>query len=179
MRYLWGLGLCLAICPCLATEPEEQTLSTADQKCAIHYLTFKPKKLWHIEVDPSYCTTGWVQGFTTVQLKDALNRPAKTMSGYTMVIKLNSYDKIQVSLDEFNQFSRSYQPVYPQVTDLSLEQIDLITRTLELPDNDPRIHALAEKVKQLLHISTPLERSDDTFLWRIVKDYQYYALEVI
>ena len=114
-----------------------------------------------------------------VMLLNQDNQRIGDIAAGTMVIKLNSYDKIQVSLDEFNQFSRSYQPVYPQVTDLSLEQIDLITRTLELPDNDPRIHALAEKVKQLLHISTPLERSDDTFLWRIVKDYQYYALEVI
>ena len=84
-----------------------------------------------------------------------------------------------MSLDEFNHLSRDYRPIYPQAADLSLEQIDLISRTLELPDDDPRVHALAEKVKQLLQISTPLERSDDTFLWRIVKDYQYYALEEI
>lgn len=114
-----------------------------------------------------------------VMLLNQNNQRTGDIAAGTMVIKLNSYDKIQVSLDEFNQFSRNYHPVYPQVADLSLEQIDLITRTLELPDDDPRIHALAEKVKSMLQIGTPLERSDDTFLWRIVKDYQYYALEEI
>jgi uncharacterized RDD family membrane protein YckC len=112
-----------------------------------------------------------------VMLLNQNNQRIGDIAAGTLVIKLKSYDKIQVSLDEFNQFSRSYRPVYPQAADLSLEQVDLITRTLELPDDDPRIHALAEKVKSILQISTPLERSDDTFLWRIVKDYQYFALE--
>ena len=114
-----------------------------------------------------------------VMLLNQDNQRIGDIAAGTMVIKLNSYHQIQVSLDEFNHLSKNYRPVYPQVTDLSLEQIDLITRTLELPDDDPRIHALAEKAKQILHINTPLERSDDTFLWRIVKDYQYYALEDI
>lgn len=114
-----------------------------------------------------------------VMLLNQDNQRIGDIAAGTMVIKLNSYHQIQVSLDEFNHLSKNYRPVYPQVTDLSLEQIDLITRTLELPDDDPRIHALAEKAKQILHINTPVERSDDTFLWRLVKDYQYYALEEI
>ncbi|MBR5038475.1 MAG: RDD family protein [Prevotella sp.] len=114
-----------------------------------------------------------------VMLLNQDNQRIGDIAAGTMVIKLNSYHQIQVSLDEFNHLSKNYRPVYPQVTDLSLEQINLITRTLELPDDDPRIHALAEKAKQILHISTPHERSDDTFLWRLVKDYQYYALEEI
>ena len=114
-----------------------------------------------------------------VMLLNQDNQRLGDIAAGTMVIKLNTYHKIQVSLDEFTHLSKNYHAAYPQVTDLSLEQIDLITRTLELPDDDPRIHALAGKVKNILQISTPLERSDDTFLWRIVKDYQYYALEEI
>ena len=123
---------------------------------------------------PSMCGIGIL-----VMLLNNDNQRIGDIAAGTMVIKLNSYHNIQVSLDEFNHLSRDYRPIYPQAADLSLEQIDLISRTLELPDDDPRVHALAEKVKQLLQISTPLERSDDTFLWRIVKDYQYYALEEI
>lgn len=123
---------------------------------------------------PSMCGIGIL-----VMLLNNDNQRIGDIAAGTMVIRLNSYHNIQVSLDEFNHLSRDYRPIYPQAADLSLEQIDLISRTLELPDDDPRVHALAEKVKQLLQISTPLERSDDTFLWRIVKDYQYYALEEI
>lgn len=123
---------------------------------------------------PSMCGIGIL-----VMLLNNDSQRLGDMAAGTLVIKLNSYHNIQVSLDEFNHLSRDYHPIYPQAADLSLEQINLISRTLELADDDPRVHALAEKVKQLLQISTPLERSDDTFLWRIVKDYQYYALEEI
>lgn len=97
----------------------------------------------------------------------------------TMVVRLNSYTRLQVSLDEFSHLSRDYHPTYPQAVDLSLEQVNLLSKTLELPDDDPRVSALAEKVRQTLGIHTVHERSDISFLWRLVRDYQYYALEEI
>lgn len=97
----------------------------------------------------------------------------------TMVVRLNSYTRLQVSLDEFNHLSRDYRPTYPQAADLSLEQVNLLSKTLELPDDDPRVSALAEKARETLGIHTVQERSDISFLWRLVRDYQYYALEEI
>ena len=50
----------------------------------------------------------------------------------TMVIKEKNYRKIHVSLDEFDYLTKDYRPTYPQASDLSLEQINVITRTLHL-----------------------------------------------
>ena len=95
----------------------------------------------------------------------------------TMVIRLDSFSRLQVSLDEFNHLSRNYRPVYPAASDLSLEQVNSLSKALQLDDDDPRISALAEKVRTVLGIQTVHERSDDSFLWQLVRDYQYYALE--
>ena len=97
----------------------------------------------------------------------------------TMVVRLDSFSRLQVSLDEFNYLSRNYRPVYPQASDLSLEQVNSLNKALELDDDDPRIAALAKKVRTVLGIQTVHERSDDSFLWQLVRDYQYYALEEV
>lgn len=98
----------------------------------------------------------------------------------TMVIKEKNYRKIQVSLDEFDYLTQNYRPTYPQVTDLSLEQIDVITHTLE-PGKQERmqhISQLSGKVQELLGI-TSRESSPEKFLQTLLRDYQYYALEEI
>lgn len=68
--------------PALANSLDEQKLSNASKTCSIHYLTPKHRNLWSIEVDKSYCKDGFVQGFTTVTLKDALNRNTETLQGF-------------------------------------------------------------------------------------------------
>lgn len=97
----------------------------------------------------------------------------------TMVIKLGSYRKLQISLDEFAPFSRNYRPIYPAAENLSLEQVNLIERTLHFKEGDPRIHDLAEQVKRTLSIDHVHDSDDASFLWHIKRDYQYYALEEI
>lgn len=72
----------LGLFPCLANENDEQVLTTGNKNCAIHYLSSKAKKLYSIEVDESYCHGGWVQGFTSVIVKDALGRTATTLNGF-------------------------------------------------------------------------------------------------
>lgn len=96
----------------------------------------------------------------------------------TMVIKEKNYRKIHVSLDEFDYLTKDYQPVYPQAADLSLEQIHVITRTLESGEKKRarRVADLAGKVQTLLAV-TPRESSAEQFLRTVVRDYQYYALE--
>ena len=105
------------------------------------------------------------------------NQRLGDMAAGTLVVKLHSYSKIQVSLDEYDYLTEGYRPTYPQASDLSLEQIDVITRALD-SEQPERITQLSQKVQQLLSI-TRREPSDDSFLRRILRDYQYYALEEI
>ena len=98
----------------------------------------------------------------------------------TMVIKEKNYRKIHVSLDEFDYLTKDYRPTYPQASDLSLEQINVITRTLQSgkKDRTRRIASLAKKVQELLSI-TPHDSNPENFLQTILRDYQYYTLEEI
>ena len=97
----------------------------------------------------------------------------------TMVIQLNDYRKIQVSLDEFYYLDRKYKPVYPQAEDLSLNQLDVIQRTLNSEyERDRRIASLAEKVRTHLNISDT-NTADEKFLYTIIRDYQHFTLEII
>lgn len=99
------------------------------------------------------------------------------MAAGTMVIRLESYRKIQVSLDEFAHLSPDYRPVYPQAADLSLEQVHLISQALQADASDPRVIALADKVSHTLGIATRHEALSHDFLQHIMRDYQYYALQ--
>lgn len=101
------------------------------------------------------------------------------MAAGTMVIKLGSYNKISVTLDEFDHLSPDYKPFYPQAADLSLEQVNLITQTLKAAPDDPHVIALGEKVRQVLGITHVRETSNYDFLERIARDYQYYALQEV
>lgn len=98
----------------------------------------------------------------------------------TMVIKEKNYRKIHVSLDEFDYLTKNYTPTYPQSADLSLEQVNVITRTLESNEKDRprRVALLAKKVQGLLSV-TPRDNSQEKFLQTVLRDYQYYALEEI
>jgi len=93
----------------------------------------------------------------------------------TMVIKLNDYRKIKVSLDEYSHLEANYHPVFPQAGDLSLEQINVIEKALSVNGKERYnyISQLSGKIKELLGINTQL--SDEKFLETLVKDYQYYA----
>lgn len=99
----------------------------------------------------------------------------------TMVIKLNNYRQLQVSLDEFSYLERNYMPVYPQAEDLTLNQIDIIQRALNSDygqERNNRIELLAEKVHSMLGISYD-KTSAEKFLYTIVRDYQHYSLEIV
>ena len=64
------------------------------------------------------------------------NQRLGDLAAGTMVIKEKNYRKIHVSLDEFDYLTKNYNPVYPQSADLSLEQVNVITRTLESGEKD-------------------------------------------
>ena len=101
------------------------------------------------------------------------------MAAGTMVIKLASYNKISVTLDEFDHLSPDYKPFYPQAADLSLEQVNLITQALKGHPADPHIVALADKVRQVLAITHVRETNSYDFLERVARDYQFYALQEV
>lgn len=98
----------------------------------------------------------------------------------TIVIKLNNYRNIHISLDEFSHLSSDYQPVFSQAEELSLKQVELIQKTLALPygeERDRRIQILNEKVRKTLNITStkmPAER----FLSIIIRDYQHFAFSI-
>ena len=108
------------------------------------------------------------------------NQRLGDLAAGTVVIKKQKYKKIQISLDEYDYLSKGYVPRYPQAADLSLEQIDIITHTLSMQQSDfaERTAKLASKVRKKLNIERK-ETDDVAFLRRIVRDYQYYALEEI
>ena len=101
------------------------------------------------------------------------------MAAGTMVIKLASYNKISVTLDEFDHLSPDYKPHYPQAGDLSLEQVNLINQALKANSDEAHVVALADKVRQVLAIAHVREPNSYEFLNRMVRDYQYYALEML
>jgi len=95
----------------------------------------------------------------------------------TVVVKLNTWKNLKVSLDDFQHLSAGYQPHYAAAADLSLEQVAVISRTLDSMRSDS-IGLLAQKVQQMLDIRKK-ETHDYEFLRHIVQDYQYYALEAV
>jgi len=109
------------------------------------------------------------------------NQRMGDLAAGTVVVKLQDYKKIQVSLDEYDYLSKNYTPRYPQAADLSLEQIEIVTRTLTQTKDkagSDAIDRLSAKVQQILGIK-PAEPTAEQFLRRIVRDYQYYAIEEI
>lgn len=112
-----------------------------------------------------------------VMILNRNNQRFGDMAAGTLVVKLQSYSKIQVSLDEYDYLTEGYRPSYPQAADLSLEQADIICRAVE-SDQPERISQLSQKVQQLLGV-TRRESENEFFLRRIIRDYQYYALEEI
>lgn len=112
-----------------------------------------------------------------VMILNRNNQRLGDMAAGTLVVKLHSYSQIQVSLDEYDYLTHGYHPSYPQAADLSLEQVDIIRRAVN-SEQPERISQLSQKVQQLLGI-TRRESEDEFFLRRIVRDYQYYALEEI
>lgn len=129
-----------------------------------------------------YLVDGPSMGFIGLicMLLNKNNQRLGDMAAGTVVVKLQDYHKIQVSLDEYDFLQKDYKPHYVQAADLSLEQIEIITRTVNVPRTDfaERTAALSAKVQQKLGIRRA-EPTDTEFLRRIVSDYQFFAMEAV
>lgn len=115
-----------------------------------------------------------------VMLINKNNQRLGDLAANTIVIKEKDYRKIQVSLDEFDYLTKEYHPQYPLAADLSLEQINVISKTLDANTKDRQLHItqLAGKVRSVLSVGN-IDPSDENFLQTVIRDYQYYALEDI
>lgn len=108
------------------------------------------------------------------------NQRLGDLAAGTIVIKEKNYTKIQVSLDEFNHLSVNYRPIYPQAQDLSLEQVNVINKTLDMKygkQRDAHIQQLSAKIRHLLSIH-PSRTDDEQLLNTLIRDYQFYSMEI-
>jgi hypothetical protein len=98
----------------------------------------------------------------------------------TMVIRINNYQQLHVSLDEFRYARQDYQPVYAEAKQLSFGQAEVIRKTLEgnSQHRPEQIGLLSTKTRQFLNIQ-PKEQSAEQFLTTLLHDYQYFALQLI
>lgn len=98
----------------------------------------------------------------------------------TMVVKEKNYRKIHISLDEFYYLSDDYRPVFPQAADLSLEQVNVITKTLYSRNKGREAHVsqLSQKIRKVLSI--PAAANDnEQFLQVLLRDYQYFSMQIV
>lgn len=109
------------------------------------------------------------------------NQRLGDLAADTIVVKEKNYKKIQVSLDEFDHLSENYHPVFPQAQDLSLEQVNVINKALDMrhgKERNKHIQQLTEKIRRILSIQ-PTLTSDEQLLNTLLRDYQYYAMEIV
>jgi uncharacterized RDD family membrane protein YckC len=98
----------------------------------------------------------------------------------TMVIRLNTYDKVRVSMDEFSYVRDNYQVTIPEASKLTEKQADLIARTLAdcSVSRRQRIGQLASKLRMELQLSAEIFDSE-TLLTVLLSDYRYYDLNTV
>ena len=98
----------------------------------------------------------------------------------TMVIRLNTYDKMRVSLDEFRFVKDGYRPSYEEARNLTVEQADRIARTLadRSTSRRHRIETLARQMHHELLLSGEIV-DPEVFLTTLLSDYRYYDLNSV
>lgn len=95
----------------------------------------------------------------------------------TMVIKLNTYDKIRVNLDEFRFVQDGYRPTYEAARRLTPEQAERIAHTLA-DRSTSRRHRIEQLARELQASLTPDEQviEAELFLAALLSDYRYFDL---
>ena len=94
----------------------------------------------------------------------------------TTVIRTDR-DKRAIYPYHFNFANVNYRPVYDQATNLSMKQIQVITRVLSMVHDDSRqqkLLQLAEKTRRVLDISVPPGTIAEVFLINVYNDYHYF-----
>ncbi len=99
----------------------------------------------------------------------------------TMVIRTPRTDQMHLTFADFAYAMDDYHPLYPEVQQLSLGQIEVIERMLndKVVYADEQVERLAMKIEQMLDIKRDVAMDATTFLETLYHDYQYYALQVV
>ena len=87
---------------------------------------------------------------------------------------------MHVSLDEFSYARKDYRPVYPEASNLSSGQIEIIRKAIKSyeRDNGQQVARLSKKIQEMFGIK-PNDNDNIKFLTTLVHDYQYYIMELI
>jgi uncharacterized RDD family membrane protein YckC len=99
----------------------------------------------------------------------------------TMVIRLNTYDKIRVSLEEFRFVQDNYEPTYKEALNLTENDANRISRTLadRSTSRRHRIEQLSREVRKQLLMDDRSPVNHEAFLNTLLCDYRYYDLHSV
>lgn len=96
----------------------------------------------------------------------------------TIVIKTSSTQYDFYSVSDYNYVQQGYVPTYPEAANLSIKQVDVISRTLYTPDYGHRnelLYKLAIQVQQFLGVQVAANVYADAFLMTVLNDFYYYS----
>ena len=99
----------------------------------------------------------------------------------TMVIRTPRTDQMHFTLSEFSYARSDYKPLYPEVQQLSLGQIDVVNHILDdqVVYSDEQVEQLATKIERMLDIKREPGMDATDLLRTVAHDYQHVALQVI
>lgn len=99
----------------------------------------------------------------------------------TMVIRTPRTDQMHFTLSEFSYARSDYKPLYPEVQQLSLGQIDVVNHILndQVVYSDEQVEQLATKIERMLDIKREPGMDATDLLRTVAHDYQHFALQVI
>lgn len=115
----------------------------------------------------------WIIGLVTMSSSKKHQRLGDMAAG-TAVIALKS--KYNISHTILESLSEDYEPKYPAVVRLSDNDVRIIKEHLEqaqLKNDLKRIGIIAQKIEAVTGIQR--EGTDDDFVMRIIRDYNYYT----
>ncbi|MCQ2288799.1 MAG: RDD family protein [Muribaculaceae bacterium] len=104
------------------------------------------------------------------------NQRMGDLAAGTIVIKKSNPDKVKYLLNDQHFVSNDYKPTYPEAADLTLNQVELISRAFynDQPNRTEMIVKLALKIQEHLGID-PMGMDPATFISVVSNDYYYYA----
>lgn len=104
------------------------------------------------------------------------NQRLGDLAAGTVVIKKHDPSKVSYMLSDQHFVAAGYKPTYPEAADLTLNQVEIISRTYysQQKNKEELIALLAVKIQEHLGID-PMGMDPATFISVVSNDYHYYA----
>lgn len=104
------------------------------------------------------------------------NQRMGDLAAGSVVIKKANYTRNSYIFNDSPYVAEGYVPTYPEAADLTLNQVDLISRTYysDSPKRNEMVERLAQKVQEHLGIDR-MGMDAATFITVVSNDYHYYA----